>query len=636
MSRRARRRSGSGATGRWTTRATRAPGSTWSATTSSRCRCSTCSSRASSSPPGPRLEPPGRPCRRRRRRRRRPRTERRTHAGGRGRDAGADRRRPGTGRRHRGRVGPARGAHRRPGGQPARRGGDASVGVGAGEALRARRRRRAPRGRLARRDAVGRGAAGRLGLAARPAHPHAPAHPARIPDPAEGPRPRALRRGHRGGRPAPDEHERRLRGGQGGGRRVDAGAGRRAERDRGDGQPHRRQCHPHAADARGEPRQGVQDLHVGRGHRRGDRLRVLRRGGQDERQAPGPAPLKGFGSDNHAGVLPAALEAIAAANVDHAPSYGNDPWTARAEERFREHFGEQARAFIVFNGTGAIVVGLRALLRPYEGVVCADTAHLNVDECGAPEFNAGIKLLAVPTPDGKLTPELVAPRLVRFGDEHAIQPGVISITQSTELGTVYSLDELRALSDLAHEQGLLLHVDGARLANAAVALDVPLRALTTDAGVDALSFGGTKNGLLAGEAIVLLRPGVADALPYLRKQSMQLASKMRFLAAQFEALLDGDAWQRAAAHANAMAARLGEAVAGVPGVTITQRVEANAVFAIVPPAAAKRLRERWFFYTWAEATGEVRWMCAWDTTPDDVDAFAAAVAEEVAAVAGAA
>ncbi|HEY3021304.1 MAG TPA: beta-eliminating lyase-related protein [Solirubrobacteraceae bacterium] len=342
--------------------------------------------------------------------------------------------------------------------------------------------------------------------------------------------------------------------------------------------------------------------------------------------------MTGFGSDNHAGVLPEVLDAIAAANDGHAHSYGDDPWTRRAEARFREHFGEQARAFLVFNGTAANVVGLRALLRPYEAVICAETAHLNVDECGAPEFNAGIKLLPVATTDGKLTPELVAPRLVRFGDEHAVQPRVISITQSTELGTVYTPAETAALAELAHESGLLLHVDGARLANAAAALDAPLRALTTDAGVDALSFGGTKNGLLLGEAVVLLRPGTAaGAMPFLRKQSMQLASKMRFLAAQFEVLLDGDAWRRPAAHANAMAARLAAAIAGVPGVTITQPVQANAVFVILPPDVAARLRERFFFYTWDEGTGEVRWMCAWDTTAEDVDAFAAAVAEQAGA-----
>jgi threonine aldolase len=336
---------------------------------------------------------------------------------------------------------------------------------------------------------------------------------------------------------------------------------------------------------------------------------------------------RGFGSDNHAGVLPHVLEALAAANDGHAHSYGDDDWTRRAEARFREHFGKQASAYLVFNGTAANVVGLRAICRPYEAVICAETAHLNVDECGAPEWNAGLKLLPVATPDGKLTPELVAPRLVRFGDEHAVQPRVLSITQSTEMGTVYALDEVRALADLAHEQGLLLHVDGARLANAAAALDVPLRALTTDAGVDALSFGGTKNGMLVGEAIVLLRPGLDDAMKFLRKQSMQLASKMRFLSAQFEALLDGDAWRAPAAHANAMAARLAAGVEGVPGVRLTQRVEANAVFAVIPHELAERLRERFFFYTWDERTGEVRWMCAWDTEPDDVDAFTAALAE---------
>jgi threonine aldolase len=346
--------------------------------------------------------------------------------------------------------------------------------------------------------------------------------------------------------------------------------------------------------------------------------------------------VKGFASDNSAGVLPEVLDAIAAANDEHAVAYGNDPWTARAEEAFRAHFGDRARAAIVFNGTGANVVGLRALLRPYEAVVCAETAHLNVDEGGAPEFVGGIKLLPVATPDGKLTPDLVRPRLVRFGDEHAVQPRVVSITQSTELGTVYSIDEIVELAELAHEEGLLLHVDGARLANAAAALDVPLRALTTDAGVDAVSFGGTKNGLLAGEAIILLRPALAEAMPYLRKQSMQLASKMRFLAAQFEALLTDDLWRRPAGHANAMAARLAAAVEGIGGVTITQPVQANAVFAVIPPEAARRLQERFYFYTWDEATGEVRWMCSWDTTPGEVDAFAAAIAEAVGAPAGAA
>jgi threonine aldolase len=339
-------------------------------------------------------------------------------------------------------------------------------------------------------------------------------------------------------------------------------------------------------------------------------------------------PARQFGSDNHAGILPEVLAALAAANEGHAPSYGHDPITARVEARFRELFGEQARAFLVFNGTGANVLSLRALLRPWEGVVCAESAHLNVDEGGAPEAMAGIKLLPEATADGKLTPELVAPRLVRFGDEHAVQPRVVSISESTELGTLYTAEETRALADAAHARGLLLHVDGARLANAAAALDVPLRALTTDAGVDVVSFGGTKTGMLAGEAVLLLRDddGVAArALPYLRKQSMQLASKMRFLAAQMEALLADELWRRAAGHANAMAARLADAVSALPGVEVTQRVQANVVFAVLPAEAAERLRERWSFYTWDEATGEVRWMCSWDTTEADVDAFAADV-----------
>src|SRR3954468_17250722 len=270
---------------------------------------------------------------------------------------------------------------------------------------------------------------------------------------------------------------------------------------------------------------------------------------------------RGFASDNYAGALPEVVEAIAAANAGHAPAYGEDEWTARAEARFREHFGPEARVFLALNGTGANVVALRALAQPWSAVVCPETAHLNVDECGAPERVGGLKLLTVAAPDGKLTPQLVASRLGRFGDEHAVQPRVVSISQSTELGTVYSVDEVRALADQAHTHGLLLHVDGARLANAAAALDVPLGALTTDAGVDALSFGGTKNGLLLGEAVVLLRPDLGEGIEYLRKQSMQLASKMRYLAAQFDALLQDDRWRRAAANANAMARRLAEALA---------------------------------------------------------------------------
>ena len=283
----------------------------------------------------------------------------------------------------------------------------------------------------------------------------------------------------------------------------------------------------------------------------------------------------------------------------------------------------------MLNGTAANVVALRAMLKPWQGVVCAESAHLNVDEGGAPETMAGIKLLTVPAPHGKLTPELVATRLVRIGDEHAVQPGAVSVTQSTELGTLYAPQELAALAEQAHANEMALHVDGARLANAAAALDVPLRAITTDVGADAVSFGGTKAGLMLGEAVVLLRDELAPALPYLRKQSMQLASKMRYVAAQFEALLEDELWRRAAGHANAMAARLAAAVADLDGVTVTHAVQANAVFAVLPPGVAERLQRDWGFYTWDERTGEVRWMCSHDTRAEDVDAFAAAVAATV-------
>jgi threonine aldolase len=327
-------------------------------------------------------------------------------------------------------------------------------------------------------------------------------------------------------------------------------------------------------------------------------------------------------------VLPEALAAIAAANQGHEISYGADSVTARLQGLVRTQFGEQAIAFPVFNGTGANVVSLRALLRPWQGVICAESAHLNVDECGAPEALGGIKLLTVPTPDGKLTPELVERRIVRVGDEHVVQPGAVSLTQSTELGTLYTPDELRAITELAHERGMYVHLDGSRLANAAAALGGSLRAVSTDVGADIVSFGGTKVGLLAAEAVIVLDPELAPSLPYLRKQSMQLASKMRFVSAQLEALLTDELWRRAAGHANAMARRLADGVR--EHVTLTQAVQANAVFAILPPGAAARLQDDFRFYVWDEHTGEVRWMCSWDTREDDVDAFAAAVADVVA------
>ena len=332
-----------------------------------------------------------------------------------------------------------------------------------------------------------------------------------------------------------------------------------------------------------------------------------------------------FASDNYAGALPEVMRAVAAANDGHAPAYGNDPLTRRVEQLFRDAFGPEAHVLPVFNGTGANVIALRAVARPYDAVVCAATAHLNVDECGAPERVGGFKLLPVETPDGKLTPELVAPRLVRFGDEHAVQPRVVSITQSTEFGTVYTPPEIRALADQAHNRGMLLHVDGARLANAAAALGCSLAETTTDVGADVLSFGATKNGAMGAEAVVLLRADLGDGVQFMRKQSMQLASKMRFLSAQLQALLEDERWRAPAAHANAMARRLADAVAGVDGVALTQAVQANAVFAVLPPGVAAELQRDWRFYTWNEATGEVRWMCSWDTSPGEVDAFAAAI-----------
>ena len=334
--------------------------------------------------------------------------------------------------------------------------------------------------------------------------------------------------------------------------------------------------------------------------------------------------MRAFASDNYAPALPEALAAIAAANTGHAISYGADPVTERLDERVREHFGADACGFPVFNGTGANVVGLRAMLRPWQGVICAESAHLNVDEGGAPEALAGIKLVTAPTPDGKLTPALVERQIRRVGDEHVVQPGVVSITQSTELGTLYSVEEMATLGEHAHAHGMRFHVDGSRLANAAAALGVGLGDITAGVGADVVSFGGTKVGLLAGEIVVVLEPSLLDALPYLRKQSMQLASKMRFVSAQLEALLTDDLWRRAATHANAMARRLADAVAG--HVTITQAVQTNSVFAILPPEATAALQRDFRFYVWDEHTGEVRWMCAWDTAASDVDAFAAAIA----------
>jgi threonine aldolase len=319
------------------------------------------------------------------------------------------------------------------------------------------------------------------------------------------------------------------------------------------------------------------------------------------------------------------LGAIARANVGHAFGYGHDDFTRRVEARFAQQFGDDARVFFVFNGTAANVLCLRAACRPWEAAICARTAHVNVDECGAPEAIAGVKLLSVDTEHGKLTPELAETMIARVGDEHVAQPRLITISQCTELGTVYTRSEVRALAQFAHSHKMLLHVDGARLSNAAAALELPLWAITSDLGVDLLSFGGTKNGLLGAEAVVFLNSELADGFEYLRKQTLQLASKMRFLAAQFDALLTDELWLRCARQANGMAAALGEAVRELPGLTITRPVETNAVFATIPKDATESLQREFPFYAWDERTGEVRWMCSWDTTEDDVESFASAI-----------
>ncbi|MGZ8665496.1 MAG: threonine aldolase family protein [Solirubrobacterales bacterium] len=349
---------------------------------------------------------------------------------------------------------------------------------------------------------------------------------------------------------------------------------------------------------------------------------------------------RGFASDNYSGVHPEVLEAIAAANEGHAPAYGADRWTAAAREHFREHFGPAARAFPVFNGSGANVVALAAVTESWQAVICPATAHLNVDECGAPEKVAGVKLITAPTPDGKLTPELIESSFPweRVNDEHASQPRVVSIANSTELGTVYGPADVRAIADAAHERELLLHVDGARIANAAAACGATLRELTTDAGVDLLSFGGTKNGLLFGEAVVFLAAELGEGAEFVRKQLMQLASKMRFASVQLETLLGGDLWLRNASHANEMAARLGAALERIEGVELAQPVEANGVFAQLPAAAIERLEidpdGNRAFYVWDEPSGTVRLMCSWDTESADVDAFVASLEGALAGAAG--
>ena len=338
---------------------------------------------------------------------------------------------------------------------------------------------------------------------------------------------------------------------------------------------------------------------------------------------------RSFASDNNAGVHPEVLEAIARANQGHVVAYGDDPYTRSAVARFEEHFGEGIDVFYTFNGTGANVLGLQALNRPYHAVLCSEHAHIYTDECGAPEKHTGCKLIPLPNPDGKITLEAVRHAYHGIGDQHHVQARVISITQSTEMGTVYQAGEIQALAHFAHEHEMFLHMDGARIANAAASLGQTLRQATRDLGADVLSFGGTKNGILGGEAVVFFNRKLSTDFLYLRKQGMQLASKMRFIAVQFEALLTDDLWRRSAQHANHMARLLEAELRRIPQVKIVWKVEANGVFAQIPRHAIQKIKDRYFFYMWIEEESIVRWMCSFDTTEEDVKEFAKVVAEAV-------
>ena len=340
-------------------------------------------------------------------------------------------------------------------------------------------------------------------------------------------------------------------------------------------------------------------------------------------------PIRSFASDNNAGVHPEVLAAITSANEGHVVGYGDDPYTESAKKKFEEHFGTGIEVYFTFNGTGANVLGLQALTRPYNAILCSDYAHICVDECGAPEKHTGCKLISLPHQDGKITVDAVNHAYHGIGDQHHVQAKVISITQSTEMGTVYTPEEIRALARFAHERDMFLHMDGARIANAAASLRQTLRQATRDLGVDVLSFGGTKNGMMGGEAVVFFDKALSADFLYLRKQGMQLASKMRFIAVQFEALLTNDLWRRSAEHANQMARVLEVEVRKIPQVRIAWPVEANGVFAQIPSYAVEKIKERYFFYPWVEEQCIVRWMCSFDTTEKDIKDFAQVVAESV-------
>ena len=341
--------------------------------------------------------------------------------------------------------------------------------------------------------------------------------------------------------------------------------------------------------------------------------------------------MKTFASDNYSGVHPEILEALRAANDGHAGSYGADPYTEKATQRFKALFGKNTEVYFVYNGTGANVLGLTALTRSYNSIICAEGAHINVDESTAPEKFLGCKLLTIANINGKITAPQLRDRIQRLGDQHHPQARVISISQATEYGTVYNVDEIQSLSKVAKDHKMMLHMDGSRIANAAVTLGRGFKEFTVDAGVDVLSFGGCKNGLMFGEAVVIFDPDLAKDFMYVRKQGMQLHSKMRFISAQFDALLSNDLWKKNATHTNRMAQSLGSALKAIPGITITQKIEANGVFAIFPRKIIEPLQREYPFYVWNEKIDEVRLMCSWDTTEEEVGSFVKKVKELIGA-----
>ena len=328
--------------------------------------------------------------------------------------------------------------------------------------------------------------------------------------------------------------------------------------------------------------------------------------------------MRCFASDNYAGVHPEIMEAIVRVNSEHAPSYGNDEATKRATGLFKEIFGEPCEVYFVYNGTGANTLGLAALTQRFNSIICSEWAHINVDESTAPELFTGCKLIGVPAVNGKIYPEQIEEKIHRIGDPHHPQAKVISISQLTEYGTAYTPEEIRAISALAKKYNLFVHMDGARISNAAVNLNLPFRTFTRDAGVDILSFGGTKNGMMFGEAVLIFNPELAKDFSFIRKQGMQLHSKMRFIGAQFEALLSNELWKRNADHANRMARMLAKELQRIPEITITQPVDGNGVFAILPHHLIKPLQEEVFFYVWNEKLNEVRLMCSFDTREEEI------------------